>query len=212
MRLWYLSHRRPVKAQAQSLCCSHTWSMEVGEGSDKKNQTPSPTGWLRMRVWRMSLRRMKSAIISWDGWYWVQDVQKTRSFPDLLFKFRNVLVLPVVLYRNQRSLFRKILSFRKIAQSSLIRVYTVCNSVRIFWTPYSVLKHYCSNFRIFTGFFFSGVMTLRNITVNIFVGGTVHLVCRNRERGEEAKTEIAESTGSQVQRDFVMSIFAGFQV
>lgn len=28
-------------------------------------------------------------------------------------------------------------------------------------------------------------------------GGTVHLVCRNRERGEAAKTEIAETTGNQ---------------
>ena len=32
-----------------------------------KNQTSSPTGWLRMHVWRMCLRRRKSAIISWDG-------------------------------------------------------------------------------------------------------------------------------------------------
>ena len=39
MRLWYLSHRRPVKAWAQSrqsLRCSPTWSMEVDEGSDQK--------------------------------------------------------------------------------------------------------------------------------------------------------------------------------
>lgn len=28
-------------------------------------------------------------------------------------------------------------------------------------------------------------------------GGTVHLVCRNRERGEAAKTEISETTGNQ---------------
>ena len=53
----------------QSLCCSHTWSMEVDKGSDKKNHTSSSSGWLRMRVWRTSLRRTKSAIISWDGWF-----------------------------------------------------------------------------------------------------------------------------------------------
>ena len=29
-----------------------------------KNQISSPTGWLRMHVWRLSLRRTKSAIIS----------------------------------------------------------------------------------------------------------------------------------------------------
>ena len=56
MRLWYFAQSR------QSLRCSHTWSMEVDEGS-LQNQTSSPTGWLRMRVWRMCLRRTKSAII-----------------------------------------------------------------------------------------------------------------------------------------------------
>ena len=47
----------------QSLRCSHTWSMEVVEGPNK-NQTSSSTGWLRMRIWRMSLRRTKRTIIS----------------------------------------------------------------------------------------------------------------------------------------------------
>lgn len=28
-------------------------------------------------------------------------------------------------------------------------------------------------------------------------GGTVHMVCRSKERGEEAKTEITEQTGNQ---------------
>ena len=74
MRLWYLSHRRPATAQKSLCICAvspeplHTWSVEVDEGSDK-NQTSSPTGWLLMHVWRMSLWRMKSAIISWDGSY-----------------------------------------------------------------------------------------------------------------------------------------------
>ena len=40
--------------------------MEVDE-DPTKNQTSSPTGWLRMRDWRISLRRTKSTIISWDG-------------------------------------------------------------------------------------------------------------------------------------------------
>ena len=50
----------------QSLRCSHTWSMEVDEGSHQ-NQTSSPTGWLRMRIWRMSSRRTNSTMISWAG-------------------------------------------------------------------------------------------------------------------------------------------------
>ena len=52
----------------QSLRYSHTWSMEVDEGS-ANNQTSNPTGWLHMRVWRMSLRRTKSTIISLHGSY-----------------------------------------------------------------------------------------------------------------------------------------------
>ena len=66
MRLWYLSHSRPellrracASAQSrQSLRCSHTWSMKVDEGSDQKSEFSS-TGWLRKRVWRMSLRGQK---------------------------------------------------------------------------------------------------------------------------------------------------------
>ena len=34
--------------------------MEVVEGSDQKNQTSSPTGWLCMSIWRMSSGRTKS--------------------------------------------------------------------------------------------------------------------------------------------------------
>ena len=34
-----------------------------------KYQTSSPTGRLHMHAWRMSLRRLKSTIISWDGSY-----------------------------------------------------------------------------------------------------------------------------------------------
>ena len=51
----------------QSLRCSHTWN--IWQKGPTKNQTStcSPTGWLGMHVWRMSLRRTKSTIISWDG-------------------------------------------------------------------------------------------------------------------------------------------------
>ena len=51
-----------------SLRCSHIWSMEVDEGSNQKSDI-YPTGWLPMRFWKMSLRRTKSTIISWDGSY-----------------------------------------------------------------------------------------------------------------------------------------------
>ena len=40
------------------------WKWTKGQ---TKNQTSSPTGWLRMHIWRMSLWRAKSTIIWWDG-------------------------------------------------------------------------------------------------------------------------------------------------
>ena len=54
MRLWYLSHRRLVKAQ--SLRCSHTWSMAVDEGSTKNQTSSSPLmavhASLKRSLWR----------------------------------------------------------------------------------------------------------------------------------------------------------------
>ena len=50
----------------QSLRCSHTWSMEVDEVSDQKIRHLALLG-LRMHIWRMSIRRINSTIISWHG-------------------------------------------------------------------------------------------------------------------------------------------------
>ena len=36
-----------------------------------------------------------------------------------------------------------------------IRIYTVCHSVCIFWTHYSVVKQHCSNFSVTTAIFSS---------------------------------------------------------
>ena len=76
MRLWYLSHRRPAKAQAawlriRTVAPELSLFAHMKYGSTwrvrQKNQTSSPTGWMHMRVWRMSLLRTKSTTISWDG-------------------------------------------------------------------------------------------------------------------------------------------------
>ena len=76
-RLWYLSHRWPAKAQAslhiRAVSPKPSLFAHMKYGSRRKyptkNQTStySPTGWLHMRIWRMSLWRTKSTIISWDG-------------------------------------------------------------------------------------------------------------------------------------------------
>ena len=75
MRLSYLSHRRPAKAQASlriravspepSLFAHMTYGCR--RRVQPKSRTASPTGWLCMCVWRMILRRTKSTIISWAG-------------------------------------------------------------------------------------------------------------------------------------------------
>ena len=51
-------------ARAFAVRTHEVWKQTKGP---TKHQISSPTGWLRMRIWRMSLRRTKSAIISWDG-------------------------------------------------------------------------------------------------------------------------------------------------
>ena len=51
-------------ARAFAVCTHAVWKSKKGP---TKDQTSSPTGWLRMLVWRMSLPRMISAIISWAG-------------------------------------------------------------------------------------------------------------------------------------------------
>ena len=57
------AHPRSL-ARAFAVRTHEVWKETKGP---TKNQTSSPTGWLCMRDWGMSLRRMKSAIISWAG-------------------------------------------------------------------------------------------------------------------------------------------------
>ena len=68
MRLWYLPHRRPAQAQASLRICTvlpePSLFAHMKYGS-RQNQASIPTGWLLMRVWKMSLWRKKSTII--DG-------------------------------------------------------------------------------------------------------------------------------------------------
>ena len=52
----------------------------------------------------------------------------------------------------------------QMAPSSLIRVHTVCHVVCIFWMHLSMVKPYCSNFRIITANF-PGARTFMVFTV-----------------------------------------------
>ena len=69
-----------------------------------------------------------------------------------------------------------ILSFRtdmpgqtvQTQRSSLIRVYTVCHSVCIVWTHYSMVKPHSSNFRVITRNFL-GVRIFRKFTVPLYL-------------------------------------------
>ena len=58
-----LGHPRSL-ARAFAVRPHEVWKQTKGP---TKYQTSSPTGWLHMRVWRLHLRRTKSAIISWAG-------------------------------------------------------------------------------------------------------------------------------------------------
>ena len=73
MRLRYLSHRRPAKAQASLRICAvspePSLFAHMKYGSRRrvlpKNRHLAPLEWLHMRVWRMRLRTTKSSIILW---------------------------------------------------------------------------------------------------------------------------------------------------
>ena len=59
MRLWYLPHRRPAKAQASQRSLTRAFTVRTHKGQKytkgpTKNRTSNPTGWLCMHVLRMS--------------------------------------------------------------------------------------------------------------------------------------------------------------
>ena len=66
MRLWYLSQVTSEFSGGSAHPHSLARAFAVRTKGPTKHHTSSTTRWLRMRDWRMSLRRMKSAIISWD--------------------------------------------------------------------------------------------------------------------------------------------------
>ena len=73
MRLWYLLHRRPAMAQARlrvrAVSPEPSLVTHMKYGSSRRVQPKrhlAPMDGCAC-VWRMSLRRTKSAIISWDG-------------------------------------------------------------------------------------------------------------------------------------------------
>ena len=103
--------------------------------SPTKNQTFSPIGWLCMRIWRMSLQKMKSAIISRDGSIF------------FFFGYND----------NPKSEDRQVLDKqRRLCKSRPIRVYTACHFVCIFWTQYGMEKigriKFEDNYSYFLGF------------------------------------------------------------
>ena len=67
MKLWYLSHRRPAKAQAslriRAVLPEPSLFAQMKDGNRRRVQPKIR----HLRVWRTSLGRMKSAIISWVG-------------------------------------------------------------------------------------------------------------------------------------------------
>ena len=77
MRLWYLSHGRPAKTQAslriRAVSPEPSRFAHIKYGSRQRVRPNirhlGPTGWLRIRIWRMILQR---TIFSWDGSFHVE--------------------------------------------------------------------------------------------------------------------------------------------
>ena len=67
-----LSHRQPAKAQMslriRTVSPEPSLFTHIKYGSRRRiRPNISPIGWLSMRIWRMSLRRMKRTVIWWRG-------------------------------------------------------------------------------------------------------------------------------------------------
>ena len=137
MILWYLSHRRPAKAQAslriravspELLLFEH---MNYGNGRRvrPKNQTSSLIGWLCVCIWKMSLWRTGSTIISWHGSFvGFAILQLKRISPSL---YRNLPRLP-----QQNSTLEKIKDFWRYSHKSLFNKLSFIFSLNSFsWLP-----------------------------------------------------------------------------
>lgn len=49
-------------------------------------------------------------------------------------------------------------------------------------------------------------MKVKNGIYSIFVtGGTIHMVCRNKDKAEEARADIIKETGNKVQSDSLLN-------
>ena len=84
---------------------------------------------------------------------------------------------------------------------SLIRVYTVCQSVCIVWTHYSVVEPHSSNFRVITTNFL-GVRIFRKFTV-VILDFTVHFSCswktgRNELRHDKTNSVAVRPAKTQI--------------
>ena len=86
-------------------------------------------------------------------------------------KWRILSTVIFLSFRTDRSGQTVQTQIRLLLESSLIRVYAVCNSGCIFWVHYSSIKPSCSNFRVITANFL-GVRIFRIFTV-------VYWVCQN---------------------------------
>ena len=76
------------------------WKYTKGQ---TKTQISSSTGWLRMRVWRISLRRTKSAQTSWVGSYNVPKVIPKYWATEKFVTFKNAFSVEI---RNKKKMYQ----------------------------------------------------------------------------------------------------------
>ena len=99
--------------------------------------------------------------------------------------------------------------------SSLIRVYTVCYSVCIVWTHYSMVEPHSSNFRVITTNFL-GVRIFRKFTVMVENIYLVHFVDRIRikckpENRSSAKARRIRNIRPECSKNLNLNLFMCFK-
>ena len=104
-----------------------------------------------------------SLLLSWwnanlQVWWllvWLEKMVKLKpncKITIIILKPKCKITVMILSFRTDRS-SQTMQTQIRLLRSSLIRVYTVCYSVYIFWANSSVVKRFCSNFRIITAIF-----------------------------------------------------------
>ena len=158
---------QPGHQSDQSLCCPHEETLGSWLPTERAAKTPIRLGrcpdWskssLGTQVILLVLLCAGSNVSPGVSWRVIASPRcwATIGFPDIIIGYLQLytekLVKNIECRNDPKFLDRSWQTVLTQIRLLLIRFYTVCNSVCIFWTHLSTVKQSCSNFRVITAKF-----------------------------------------------------------